>query len=137
MKKRFLILAGLAIAIAISPALAHADPGMELAAKELPAAPAPQTGGAHSVALAWTASTDAAANPTLTYNVYRAVTCAGTFSKISSGVAAVTFTDTSVQPGAYCYQVTAFVNSAESVPSNQSTVVILPAAPTKLASTGT
>lgn len=72
----------------------------------------------HSVTLTWADTS----NPTgTTYNVYRAVgLCSGTptFSKIASAVAVKTYTDTTVTPGNYCFQVTANFNGAESVPSN-------------------
>ena len=83
----------------------------------------------HSVVLTWTASPDAAANPSLTYNAYRltgACSATATFTKINTApIASVTFTDTSVAPGAYCYYVTASLNGIESVPSNQAAAAIL------------
>lgn len=86
---------------------------------------------AHSVSLAWTASTDGG----VSYNVYRlagACPAAGTtgFSKITATpLAATTFIDSTVAPGTYCYYATAVLNGAESVPSNLASAVILPAAP--------
>lgn len=99
------------------------------------------TATAHSVALAWTASSDAAANPTLTYNVYRLVrVCpSGTptgFTQVGTA-SATTYSDTAVSVGnTYCYYVTAQLNALQSVPSNTASAVILPAAPTALGATG-
>ena len=80
---------------------------------------------AHSVSLSWTASTDM---PTITsgngYNVYRAsgacpATGVPTTAAVvnSTVVAAVTYTDSTVTPGAYCYYVETSLNGAVSVPS--------------------
>lgn len=72
----------------------------------------------HSVSLAWQDT----ANPTgTTYNVYRATgLCSGTptFNKIASAVTVKTYTDTTITPGNWCYQVTAVFQGSESVPSN-------------------
>lgn len=96
-----------------------------------------QTG--HSVNLAWTASTDSGS----TYNLYRlsgACPASGTagFAKITATpVTGVTYTDSGVSAGAYCYYATAVLNGAESAPGNLASAVILPAAPTALTITGT
>lgn len=96
----------------------------------------------HSVVLSWGASPDAAANPSLVYNVYRAnSSCPASgapsgASKIGSNVASLSYTDTAVSVGqSYCYYVTASLNSLESVPSNDGNAVILPAAPQTLSIT--
>jgi hypothetical protein len=106
-------------------------------------APSASAQTAHSVTLAWTASSDAAANPSLTYNVYRlngacpataptAISGSG-FTKLNtSGLTTTTYKDTTVAPGVYCYFASAFLNTAESVPSNDAQGTILPAAPTSL-----
>jgi hypothetical protein len=92
----------------------------------------------HSVSLTWTASTDAAANPLLTYNVYRligACPASGTagFTKLNAApVMTPAFTDANVGLGNFCYYVTATLNGAESVPSNTASAVVLPGAPTLL-----
>lgn len=92
----------------------------------------------HSASLTWTASTDAAANPTLGYNVYRlagACPASGTagFTKLNSvSVTTTSFTDSTISLGNACYYVTATLNGAESVPSNTASAVILPGAPTLL-----
>ena len=92
----------------------------------------------HSVSLTWTASTDAAANPLLSYNVYRLVgacPASGTagFAKINTTlVMTPTFTDANVGLGSFCYYVTATLNGAESVPSNAASAVILPGSATLL-----
>jgi hypothetical protein len=79
----------------------------------------------HSVILTWTASTDAAANPSLTYNVYRSPTCTGTFAKRnSSPITSTSYAETGVLPGSYCYQVTSVLSGSEGVPSNQAAVLI-------------
>ena len=80
----------------------------------------------HSVSVMWTASTDAAANPSLAYNVYRSPICTGAFAKLNaSPLGATSYLDTAVLPGAsYCYQVTSVLSGAESAPSNQAAVLI-------------
>ena len=87
----------------------------------------------HSVVLNWTASSDAKANPTLTYNVYRAPgNCSDPLLpkpiKINSTpVRTVSFIDTSVSEGnSYCYIAKSALNGLESVPSNTAQAVILP-----------
>ena len=97
----------------------------------------------HSASLSWTASSDAAANPSLGYNIYRlagACPASGTsgFTKLNaSPVTTTTFSDATVALGAVCYYVTATLNGAESVPSNTASAVVLPGAPTLLKITGT
>jgi hypothetical protein len=92
----------------------------------------------HSASLTWTASADAAANPTLGYNVYRlagACPASGTtgFTKLNaSPITTTTYSDASVGLGTFCYYVTATLNGAESVPSNTASAVVLPGAPTLL-----
>jgi hypothetical protein len=79
----------------------------------------------HSVHLTWTASADAASNPSLTYNVYRSPSCSGTFARINPApVSATSYLDAFAAPATYCYQVTAVLNGEESVPSNQATAVV-------------
>jgi hypothetical protein len=82
----------------------------------------------YAVRLAWTASASASANPSLTYNVYRAATCAGQFSRINATpVAGPLYLDTSVASGAaYCYQVTSVLAGLESTPSNQALAAVPP-----------
>jgi len=97
----------------------------------------------HSASLSWTASSDAAANPTLGYNVYRlagACPASGTsgFTKLNtSPVTATIYSDATVGLGSVCYYVTATLNGAESVPSNTASAVVLPGAPTLLKITAT
>ena len=57
----------------------------------------------------WTARSDAAANPSLTYNVDRAASCPGHFVKINPAPRIGTsYVDRSAGTGvAYCYQMTA------------------------------
>lgn len=89
----------------------------------------------HSVTLNWTDTL----NPSgTTYNVYRATgLCSGTptFSKIATAIAVKTYQDTTVQPGNYCYQVTATSNSVESGPSNTALAPVPSFAPTQLSLT--
>ena len=91
--------------------------------------PVPAQATPHSAKITWGASSDAAANPSLGYNVYRlagacpttAPTTVGTggFAKVnSSPIAALTYTDTPLPIGPVCYYGTATLNGAESVPSN-------------------
>ena len=82
----------------------------------------------NSVRVSWTASSDAGGNPSLVYNVYRAGSCPGQFSKLDSVPASGTsYLDTNVAVGAvYCYQVTAVLNGVESMPSNQVIAAIPP-----------
>jgi len=82
------------------------------------------------VRVSWTASSDAPGNPSLTYNVYRAGSCPGQFTKLNSvPLSGTSFRDTNVAVGAvYCYQLTAVLNGVESVPSNQVTAALPPSA---------
>jgi fibronectin type 3 domain-containing protein len=82
----------------------------------------------YTVRIFWTASSDAAANPSLTYNVYRAAACAEHFAKLNSApVTGTSYVDTNVGAGAaYCYQVTAVLSGVESVPSNQAVAAVPP-----------
>ena len=97
----------------------------------------------HSVSLSWVASSDASANPTLGYNVYRlagACPTSGTtgFTKLNAApVTTPSFTDSTVGLGSVCYYVTATLNGAESVPSNTASAVVLPGAPSVLKITAT
>jgi hypothetical protein len=99
--------------------------------------PTPTPTAARTVVLNWTAST----TPGVSYNVYRAtVVCASatTGTKLnSSPITALTYTDSNVTAGKYCYWATSFLQSAatqESVPSNKADVEIIeqPAPPTNL-----
>ncbi len=101
------IAATLALAIAFGASSAHAQ---------------------YAVKITWTASADAAANPSLTYDVYRASTCGGRFTKINAApVTATTYLDTGIATGAaYCYQVTAVLAGLSSTPSNRAVAAIPP-----------
>jgi hypothetical protein len=86
----------------------------------------------HSVTLNWADTSNPA---TTTYSVYRAMgLCTGTptFSKIASALTVKTYQDATVTPGNYCYQVTAVLNGAESVPSNSVNPNVPAFAPTGL-----
>jgi hypothetical protein len=79
----------------------------------------------HSVNLTWTASSDAAENPSLAYNIYRASTCIGPFTKLNvSPLAATAYLDAAVLSGSYCYQVTSVLRGVESAASNQAAALI-------------
>lgn len=87
----------------------------------------------HSVTLNWTPSTDTGG----TVNVYRAPAACTTnptnFTQIKTGVvAAGPYSDATVTVGAYCYHVTAVVNGAESLPSNNVNATVLPQSPSGL-----
>lgn len=79
---------------------------------------------AHQAVLTWVAPTDAVAGST--YNVYRAsggcpATGVGTltFAKVNAGgVTALTYTDSGLAVGVYCYYVTQVQNASESIPGN-------------------
>lgn len=87
----------------------------------------------HSVTLNWQDTL----NPTgTTYNVYRAVgLCSGTptFAKIASALTVLTYIDTTVTPGPYCFAVTATSGGAESAQSNSAIANVPSFAPTVLA----
>lgn len=80
----------------------------------------------HKVTLTWVD----ASNPSgTTYSVYRSTgLCSGTptFSKLATGVAALTYVDSTVTPGNYCYQVTATASGLESAPSNSVNPAVQP-----------
>jgi hypothetical protein len=79
----------------------------------------------HNVSLTWTASTSAAGNPSLTYNVYRSSGCSGTFSLLNTTpISATSFLDVAVPPGTYCYQATAVLTGLQSTPSNEASAVV-------------
>jgi len=96
-----------------------------------------QTPPPHSVVLTWTNSVDAAANPSITYAVYRlngacpavaptAVSGSGFTQINTTGITTTTYTDSTVTPGTYCYFGTAFLNSTQSIPSNDAQAIIQP-----------
>lgn len=78
----------------------------------------------HTVTLTWQDTQ----NPTgTTYSVYRAPgLCSGTpaWNKIATALEEKAYTDSTVQPGNYAYQVTATVNGVESAPSNCAQVAV-------------
>ncbi len=78
----------------------------------------------------WTASSDAAGNPSLTYNVYRAGSCLGQLAKLNSApLTGTSYLDKNLATGAvYCYQVTAVLNGIESIPSTQVIAAVPPPA---------
>lgn len=78
------------------------------------------------VRVSWTASSDAAGNPSLTYNVYRAGSCPGQFAKLNAApLSGTSYLDTNVAIGTvYCYQVTAVLSGIESLPSNQAIAAV-------------
>lgn len=85
---------------------------------------------AHQVSLQWVASTDSVSG----YNVYRS-TSAGAKQNLLNGttlISGTTYTDSTVTPGSWFYDVTAVENGAESAVSNSVNAVVLPAPPTNL-----
>lgn len=89
------------------------------------------TASAHQVVLTWGASPDAGANSSLTYGIYRnaGVCPTGTpsgFTQVATGVTALTYTDSSITPGSFCYYVIAQLNGSQSAPSNLVVAAILP-----------
>lgn len=90
-----------------------------------------------SITLTW----DDLRNPTgTTYTVYRARGgCApdSAFTAIKAGIGAKTYADDSVQPGKYCYRVTASFNSEESDPSDTAGAQVKPFKPEALGVTVT
>ncbi|GEM_PF-3257648 len=90
----------------------------------------PLAAQSQSAYLRWAPSSSAASNPSLTYNVYRAPSCSGTFAKINAApVSTTVYFDNQPAPGSYCYRVTAVLNGVESNPSNTATATILPLRP--------
>lgn len=92
-------------------------------------------GATHTATLTWVDTQ----NPTATtYSVYRSTgLCSGTpvFSKIASAVTVKTYADTTVQPGNYCYAVTATFNGMESTQSNTALAPVPSFAPQTLSVT--
>jgi hypothetical protein len=89
----------------------------------------------HSVTLTWVDGK----NPFgVTYTVYRTVgLCSGTptFSKLATGITVLTYSDTTVIPGPYCYTATATVAGVESAQAIPVQVTVPAFAPTALAAT--
>lgn len=89
----------------------------------------------HSVTLTWV---DASNPASTTYTVYRATgLCSGSpvFSKLATAIATKTYMDTAVNPGNYCYQVTATYLGMESAPSPTALAPVPSFAPTQLSVT--
>lgn len=85
----------------------------------------------HYTILNWSPTED----PGATYNVYRAsgiCTPGQTFTKLTSGLTLATYQDNAVVVGSYCYQITATVAGAESVPSSQMSATVVPFSPLNL-----
>ena len=86
----------------------------------------------HTVTLTWVD----ALNPTgTTYTVYRANgACSGTpsYVNIASAVTVKTYDDVGINPGRYCYAVTANYNEMESDYSTPATAQVKPFKPTLL-----
>jgi Abnormal spindle-like microcephaly-assoc'd, ASPM-SPD-2-Hydin/Protein of unknown function (DUF1573) len=77
----------------------------------------------HSVTLSWTASPSAVSG----YNIYRTTVSGSGYAKINSGlIPALSYTDTTVQPGTTYYYVATAVDASgdESTDSNQATAVV-------------
>jgi hypothetical protein len=86
----------------------------------------------HKVTLTWVDTL----NPTgTTYTIMRATgLCTGTpsFATLASGVAVLSYTDTTVTPGNYCYEVEASSGGVLSAPSNTALAPVPSFAPTQL-----
>ena len=98
-----------------------------------PAAPTNLTAvaGDTKVALSWNASSGASS-----YTVYRATTSGGPYMRVISGLAATSYTDTSVTNGTTYYYVVEAVDSVGSSPNSTEASatpqVVVPGAPTNL-----
>lgn len=78
--------------------------------------------GSSGHALSWAASTDAKVTG---YNVYRASSAAGNYTKLAAKVAGASYTDTTVTPGAtYYYVVTAVTAANESYYSDAASTTV-------------
>jgi len=80
----------------------------------------------------WAASPSAAANPTLTYTLYRMsgacpavppTTEPDGFTAIQTGITGLTTTDNTITPGTWCYTVAAVVGTNVSIASNPVAVI--------------
>lgn len=72
----------------------------------------------HSAVIKWT---DPSNPPGTTYTVLRSTgLCSGTpaFTSLATGITVMSYTDTTVTPGNYCYAVEATSNGVLSAPSN-------------------
>jgi hypothetical protein len=81
----------------------------------------------YSVALSWTAPTEAAGNTIVGYNIFRSTASAGPYTQLNSGlIAGTTYADTTVADGTTYYYLTTAVDSsdAQSGYSNQAQVAI-------------
>jgi fibronectin type 3 domain-containing protein len=86
----------------------------------------------HSATLSWMDTQNPAGT---TYNVYRATgLCSGTpaFSKLATAIVPMTYVDTTVTPGNYCYGVTAVSNGVESSMSTSAAAAVPSFAPSAL-----
>jgi hypothetical protein len=84
-----------------------------------------QPAGTHSVTLTW----QDGRNPTgTTYNAYRAPGACGSatsvFAGVGLGLTGLTYVDSTVSIGTYCYQVKATNGSTESAASNQAVAIV-------------
>jgi fibronectin type 3 domain-containing protein len=102
-------------------------------------------GAGHYVTLTWNPSSDGAANPTLSYNVFRGATAGNeSTTPIATGVAAgctntttCTYSDPNVSAGqTYFYTVTAVLGGQQSAQSNECSTVIPLGAPSGLSCKG-
>lgn len=90
----------------------------------------------HSAVLNW----QDPSNPTTgtSYNIKRAIgLCSGTptFSSLATAVTGLTYTDNTVTPGNYCYEVSATFSGAEGPASSPAPASVLPFAPVNLSVT--
>jgi hypothetical protein len=89
----------------------------------------------HSVTLAWVDTL----NPSgTTYTVYRAPgLCSGSpvFAKLATAIPVLTYIDSTVTPGNYCFEVTALFNAMESSPSPTAPAAVPSFPPTQIQTT--
>ncbi|MDP4209374.1 MAG: LamG-like jellyroll fold domain-containing protein [Bacteroidota bacterium] len=86
---------------------------------------------ANQPSLTWTASSQATG-----YNVKRATVAGGPYIVVASNISATAYTDATATFGSYYYVVTSVAGAFEGVPSNEVSVVLLPAIPTSPIATG-
>jgi fibronectin type 3 domain-containing protein len=81
----------------------------------------------HSVTLTWHAPAESAKSPAVSYNVYRSTTESGASVKVASGVKALTYHDTAVNPGTtYFYVVRSVDSGGNESPSSEQIKVTVP-----------
>jgi hypothetical protein len=86
--------------------------------------------GTHAVQVTIGPSPDAGGSAPQGYTLYKAATCAGTFSKVNAALSSsLVITDAGLAPGSYCYRATFTLSGAESAPSTTAVANITPTSP--------